>query len=358
MTSIVTTLSTFTAAKFRRETVADVQGRLEKAGTEMSTGRKADVHADLGLRSAELMALRASADRNESFLTGNQILSGKLDVMAATMSGVRETLQDFLEVAVSNRGAPGPTISQVRDSARAAYDQIVAQLNTTYQGAQLFAGTESARAALQSWDQPDAVTGFSPSGVMAGIVALGLNDAVEATARAAQVALVFDSANAVAPETNFEATFYNGTPLGGTPPSPRLSARIDEATVVDFGIQANDPPFVEALKGLAMFAAADPATLSDAGAYTVWVDAAISAVVGGIDRLVDTEARFGVLQKTVEDTIARQTDRGDLYGRHIALLETVDPYEAATRVTELSTQLEAAYTVTARISRLTFLDYM
>jgi flagellar hook-associated protein 3 FlgL len=360
MTPTVTTMSTLTAAKFRRETVSDIQTRLNAASQELSTGRKADIHADLGLRSSELLAVRSSAARNEGFLSGNRLLANKMETMAASMAGVRKTLQAFVEVAITNRGAPGPTVQQVTAAARAAYDQVVAQVNAPFQGAQLFAGTDSRGQALQSWGQAHGTTGLSPRDVLAGIVGGGLVDAADAAAKFAEVDLVFASANAGAPQTNFEASFYNGTPRldAMANPSPRISARIDEATVLAYGVQANDPAFTRALKGLAMFASVDPATLADSGAYEVWIGAAIDELASGIDGIIVAEGLLGTQQGTLEDTILRQQDRGDLYARHIGLLETVDPYEAATRVTELSTQLEAAYAVTARISRLSFLDYM
>ncbi|MDG4648647.1 flagellin [Roseibacterium sp. SDUM158017] len=360
MTTIVSNLSTLTAAKFRRETVSDIQQRLDTAGQELSTGRRSDIHAAVGLRSSELLAVRSSAARNESFLSSNRLLANRLDTMAASMSGVRDTLQGFFEIAIANRGTPGPTVQQVSAAARAAYDQVVAQLNAPYQGAQLFSGTDSGSKALQGWQQAHAGTGLSPEGILAGIVGAGLSDAADAAAKLAEIDLVFASANAGAPATNFEASFYNGTPAldALAAPSPRVSARIDEATVLQFGVQANDAAFTSALQGLAMFASVDPASFADDGAYAVWVGAALDRVAAGIDDIIGAEGQLGTQQRTLDETMRRQQDRGDLYGRHIVLLENVDPYEAATRVTELSAQLEAAYAVTARISRLSFLDYM
>jgi flagellar hook-associated protein 3 FlgL len=360
MTSIVTTLSTLTAAKFRRDTVGDIQSRLDIAGQEMSTGRKADIHAALGLRSSEALAVRSSAARNESYLAGNRLLENRLETMASTMKQVRATLQGLMEFAVANKGAEGPVRQQIADAARAAYDQVVSQLNAPYQGTQLFAGTMSGAAALQSWDEASGTTGLSPRDVLAGIIGGGLADAADAAAKVAETDLVFASANAVAPATNFEATFFNGTPLEVAPgvPAPRMSARIDLASTLDYAVQANDPAFARALQGLAMFASADPAAIADPGAYDVWIGAAIDAVSSGIDGVLEAEVGLGTQQRILAETIARQEDRGDLYARHTDKLENVDAFEAASRVQQLSTQLEAAYAVTARISRLSFLNYM
>lgn len=360
MTSISGTLSTLIAAKFRRDTVADLQQQLDRAGQEMATGRKSDVYAALGFRSSELLSVRASAAANENFLTGNRLIANRLDLMATTMVGVRETLQGFLDIAIANRTSPGPTVAVVAQSAKAAYEQVVIQLNATYQGAHLFSGTESSRRPLQGWEQVNATTGLSPSDVLAGIVGPQIVDAADALAKLGEVSQVFTSTNAAAPQTNFEATFFNGTPLvdGLGNPSTRLTARIEDSAVMSYGVQANDAAFTRALQGLAMLASVDPATVTDAGAYRTWVDAAVEGVLAGIEGITDIEARLGTQQRTIEDTIMRQEDRADVYEMHIDTLEGVDPFEAATRVTQLSAQLEAAYAISARISRLSFLDYM
>ncbi|MCU4654333.1 flagellin [Roseibacterium sp. SDUM158016] len=360
MTSISGTLSTLTAANFRRETVADIQQRLERASEEMSTGRKSDVYAALGFRASELLSVRSSAASNENFLTGNRLVANKMELMATTLGTVRETVQDFLDIAIANRTTPGPTVRVVAQSAKAAYEQVVTQLNATYQGAHLFSGTESGRTALQTWGQANEITGLSPSDVLAGVVGPQIVDAADAQAKLDEVTRIFSSTNAAAPETHFEASFYRGTPLldAGGVPSPRVTARIDDATVLNYGIQANDPPFTLALQGLAMLASVDPATVSDPGAYRVWVDAAVEGILNGIEGITGIEARLGTQQRTVEDTIIRQEGRADVYEKYIDALEGVDPFEAATRVKQLSTQLEAAYAISARISRLSFLDYM
>ena len=50
--------------------------------------------------------------------------------------------------------------------------------------------------------------------------------------------------------------------------------------------------------------------------------------------------------------------RIDIYQSRVLDLEGVDSYEAATRISLLETQLQATYAVTARLSQLSFLNYM
>ncbi len=43
---------------------------------------------------------------------------------------------------------------------------------------------------------------------------------------------------------------------------------------------------------------------------------------------------------------------------HVNLLEGVDPYEASSRVNALLTQVETAYALTARLQRLSLINYL
>lgn len=352
--------STLTTANLRREIAADIDGRLNQAANEASTGKKADPFRDLGTGSVELLSLRSGSIRLDGFMKSNALLGNRMDVMANTLSESRETLQGFLEAAVSFRKSQQPIGTVLQESARAAYAQLATLLNTPYQGAQLFAGTENTGPTLQKFSETNPATGLSPEDIINGIIGGGFADAADALAKAGEVATVFDSANTAAPLTNFEATFFNGTPLEAAPgvPSPRQTALIDNGMVLEYGVQANDPAFRTALQGLAMIAAIDPSTIADPGAYEAWVGAAIDTVGQGLQLLDAVETRLGGEQSLLEQTLGNQQVRADLYEQQLGVLEGVDPYEAANRVTLLSTQLEATYAINARLSRLTFLNFM
>ena len=194
---------------------------------------------------------------------------------------------------------------------------------------------------------------------MAAIVGSGLADAADAASKLSAVEQAFANTSTI-PGANFEATYYNGTPLEVFPgvSSPRLIAMIDSGMTLDFGIQANDAAMREVLKGLAMIASIEPATIADPAAYEQWVGAAIDSTANGLTQINAAETRLGGQQEMLESVIDRQKDRADLYANQLNLLEGVDPYEAANLVTRLSTQLEATYAITARVSQLTFLNFM
>ena len=359
MTGTLSIGSTAAAFAQRRDALVQIRARLEAANGELSSGRRGDVHRALGARALEAHGLRGEAALAGAQSEGNAVLAVRLDAAAGALTGAADAVGTFLALAVPNRNGPGPTVAALQEAARSAYDALAGRMNASFGGARLFSGVDTDRAPLVAWDQAAAATGLSPRAVLEGIVGGGLADGADAAAKAAEVAASFAGANAAAPDRNFERSFYAGTPAldASGQPSERLRARIDGSAALPYGVQANDPAFRSALQGLAMIAAVDPGTM-DADAYAAWVGAGIDAAARGADGIREAQARLGGQQAVLAETIERQKVRGDLLAAQTARLEGVDPYEAASRVSMLSTQLEASFASTARLMRLSFLSYM
>lgn len=359
MTSTLSIGSTASVFAQRRDALIDLRTRLDAANQELSTGRTADVHRALGSSAVEVHRLRDEAARTEHRLQGNTLLSVRLDATEQALNGAADTMQAFLEVAVPNLDSPSPTASALRDAARMAYDALVNQLNASIGGTHLFAGVDTDGPPLVPWDEPSPQTALSPRDVLDGILAGGLAGGADAAAKAAEVAASFAGANGAAPDRNFERSFFVGTPVESAPgqPSERLRASVDDSVSLAYGVQANDPAIRSALQGLAMIASVDAAAV-DAGAYAEWVATGIGAAAAGLDGIRSAQARLGGQQATLGEVIQRQEMRTDVFATQIGRLEGVDPYEAASRVTMLSTQLEASFASTSRLMRLSFLNYM
>ena len=85
---------------------------------------------------------------------------------------------------------------------------------------------------------------------------------------------------------------------------------------------------------------------------------AVDAISVGVGGVLAAETRLGAQQKLVEDTTTAQKDVIDIYKTRILALEGVDPYEAATRLSQLETQLQSSYAVTARLMNLSLLNFL
>ncbi len=353
MISLLRSYSTIHSAFTRRQTAADLTRELSQAQQELSSGRKADVFRDLGVAAAESLNLRATKDRDEAQIGANKLLSNRMETMAQTLGTIRETVSEALQLAVASKTSPGGTVSALQETAKAALQSLISQTNGSHGGVPLFSGTNNAPVALQAWNKDNPGSGVSPADVLADIMSGGLASVTDAQNRIAELDAAF-SDSATPASRNFEQTFYNGAAAG----DPRQEAPIGDGTVLAYGVQANDQAFRDVIQGLAMLASTDPAQIDDPEAYRTWVGAATDKLSSGNTGLLDAETLLGAQAAQIEETNTRMQDRIDLYQSRILDLEGVDSYEAATRITLLETQLQASYAVTARLSQLSFLNYM
>ncbi|SDF34458.1 flagellin [Limimaricola pyoseonensis] len=353
MITMLRTLSTMQSNLNGRRQVADLSRQLQEAGQEATTGVKSDRYRALGSRAEGAMITRARQSRLEGFASSNATLDRRLEMIGRSLDDMRESLQTVLTLAAPNLGEQTVTGPQLQAAAEVALAQITGQVNRSYEGVSLFAGVENGVRALQPFDEQNPATGLSPRDVVAGVVGAGPGNAAAAATMADDLAAKFDAA-APGPDS-YAATFYNGAARNGD--GKGLQARIDEEEILDYGVQADDPAFANLVRGLSMLAAVDVGDLSDETAQ-VWVNRAVEAMERGRDGLLSAETRIGAQRRHLESTMQAQDARLTLYRQQVNELEGADPYEAATRLTQLQTQLEASYAVTARLSKLSFIDFM
>ena len=358
MTAISRMMSTFQSGVSQRQLSQNLSAELARTSREIATGRVSDSYAALGRGSAEAIAVRMEAERNEGFLGANKLLSGRLEVTSDALSGIRAAGQGVLDMAISANDGRAADIGALRTLAAAAIDSVANAAGISLGGTFLMSGTAGDQRPLRGWAEAAADTGQSPRDVIEGITGGTLVDAADAADKADRIAAVFSGTDPVR-SNNFEGAFYAGTPAlaGDGSASERVSTRVAGDTVLAHGVQANDPGVREILRGLSMLASVDPATVPD-DAWSEWIGTAVKALSSGVDQVQSAEVKLGLQRAQLDDVITRQQDRVTLFATELDALEGVDGYEAATRLTQIQTQLEASYAVTARLSRMSFLNYM
>lgn len=356
--AISMTTSTLQASITSRLRVADVTSRLDVATHELSTGLYKDTYKELGMRSGQVTELRGLVDRTNSFAINNSVLAGKLETQESALTQIRNSVQEFLDLSIRAQSTTDQIGPQLQELARNALQVITSAGNTSYGGEFLFAGVHTDTRPLQNMSTVNLNTGLSPNDVMNAITGGVILSPGDAATKISAIDDAF-SGTSVTPSHNFEETFYNGTPqLTAGLPSPRVTARIGDGEILSYGAQMNDPAMREAIKGLSMFAALDVSVISDPSAYKDWVTHANTALSNGIFGIDKMRVSIGIDRGTLDQKINTQRDLSDVYNNRIMSMEGVDPYEAATRVESLRTQVQSTYAVTARLNSLSFLNYM
>ena len=72
----------------------------------------------------------------------------------------------------------------------------------------------------------------------------------------------------------------------------------------------------------------------------------------------NVQAKVGLVQNRVVSANERLSMQVEIMTKNLDDMQGVDPYEAATRVNDLLTQIETSYALTSRIQQLSLLKYL
>ncbi|MDC0739465.1 flagellin [Cognatishimia sp. SS12] len=360
MSWLSTRMSTYQMNYFLRDNVSQSSLQLQRAGQELSTGRRSDMFGDLGPRAGIAITMRGREENTQSYITANKALENKLEAMLTAVTAIRDPAQDVLQAVLLNKEAPVTGAHAMQAQARAALETVISTLNTSFNGEHLFAGTVSNVPPMTRWSEAHPDTGLSPEAIMQAVIGTGPADATEAATIIAELDAVFSSSHGTTPDYDFEASFYSGTPEldGGGQPSERITARLDVGQVLNYGVQANDQGLRDVIKGLAMIATIDPQDITDPDAYRAWMEEATQVLSSGVQGTLDAATNIGFNQQLVDKAQQRLEDMSLVQRTQIGTYENIDPYEVATKMTALETQLQASYNVSARLSGLSILSHM
>ncbi len=84
-------------------------------------------------------------------------------------------------------------------------------------------------------------------------------------------------------------------------------------------------------------------------------DCARRPAIGDITQI---RAALGTSQERIQNATTRADAQLKVMKEHITSLEAVDPYEAMSNVNALLTQIETAYSLTARLQNLSLINYI
>lgn len=321
----------------RRQT-NDLKTALVRQSQEMTSGRMADplrslrgdvtALAALERSQATLRSFASAAGESATFAEGQQNVLQRLAQEAETVSVQLLSLGPGTE-------QPKDLVTAVSSAGRAAFDTVIQALNTQLADRSLFGGAATDRPALAPAEE-----------IIAALKAdvAGITD---------PIALESAVADWFGPGGGFETAALRGdaTPAGPVSVSP------DDRVALE--ITAARPELRPLLSGLALTAlvaegpegastAQRVQTLKRAGDRIFAAQPPLIALAG---ELGGVQARIARAQTRVESEIAAlDVARKDLIG--------VDPFDAATRLEDTRGRIEALFTVTARLQRLTLTEFL
>lgn len=142
--------------------------------------------------------------------------------------------------------------------------------------------------------------------------------------------------------------FYKGD-------SQKLTARIEAATTLEYGVTGGESGFEKLFRALFM---AKNANVSSGSVDTATLDAALGLALEAIAELPDIRSRIGSDRSTLEQTKSRNLDFLLTTTESVSNIEDVDVVEVVSRISAQQVQLEASYTLTARLGQLSLVNFL
>lgn len=318
----------------RKQSLA-LQFEVQRLSTEVATGRSPDTAGTVRGDLVPLSAIETSLRRLEGYKAATADAELYATAMQQTL-GTLDTLSDDLSVTLLEAGRGG----QVRMLGNAGVEaagrlaSALTALNVQAGGRTLFAGEAVQGAAIVDAD--------TLLGLLDGVVA-GAATGDEVADRVA--AWFADPAGYAA------QAYLGGAATGEVPVSHTRNIRLD--------FTAADPAIRTTIEGLALAALLTRSSApQDDGARTVIAARAGDTLLGVKTARTDLAARLGMVEARVaEAKTDNDAEKSALQLARSALLDS-DPYEASTRLEATETQIETLYAVTARLARLSLVDFL
>ena len=314
---------------------ATLKDSIQALSTETTTGLTAETTERIKGDYGALSGIEASLTRLGSFklvTSETAALANHMQLALNTIADSGATLSaSLLAAATSN----SPTrINALGADADQRLQSALSTLNTRFADKSLFAGTTTDQAAVA-----DAATLMSA--LDAAVSGALTPDDVEAAVNA-----WFDD------PAGFEATVYQGGAA-----SSAIDIGPDQKAQID--ITAQDPAIVSMVKGLAMAGLLQRGVL--AGDDTSRAELAKKAGVslsGSLATFAELTGRLGATEASIVNAgISNDAEKSALETARLGLI-SVDPYETASKLQDAQTQLETLYSITARMARLSLVNYL
>jgi flagellar hook-associated protein 3 FlgL len=313
------------------------RNRLDVAAQEMTSNLKADRFEATGGNLTRLFALERSLERNAVFSQTIALTELRLDVMQESLGRILAPAEDLaIDLATAVGKGDYSAAMLHADAARRALTDTVAVMNTTVAGQSLFAGATTDGPALAEADA-----------ILADL------DALAGGAATAADAITAIEAYFAKPAGAFYVSGFVGSTTDLTP------VDIGEGQRLDYGMRADNDGIVAVLRAQAM------AAVVAGGAFAGSPDEEMALLAESATQMLPAKegvlklrAGVGSLQEAVEHARAERVAERDTLDLARAKIVATDPLEAASAFQALEVQLEAIYTVTARLAGLRFANFL
>lgn len=331
-----------------------LQSDMMKAQQEVSSGKYADVGLALGARTGQVVALDRDIERLDGLKVSNGLVSARIEVTKTAVTRLTEQAQSLMSAL--NVGGNGNTVEVLQQSGRAALETLTGVLNSSHNGEYIFAGINTDVQPITDFYAENAQNKAAFDEAFLGFFGHSQTAPEAADITGEQMASFL--------EGPVHDLFFGpgGAPGAGwsswsKATNEGVTNRIGLNETAETTLSAN----MEGVRKLAM-ASMIVADLLEGPLKNEAVDAVVkharNLVGESVADINQDTAKLGLVEQRIDNANERIAMQIDIFKTSMGNLQNVDTYEASTRVNTLLAQIETAYALTARIQKLSLLNYL
>ncbi len=313
-----------------------LKSEMTRLTQELTSGQVSDVKGVLGGNYSYLTDIEASLSRLEGYKIANTEAAVFADTMQIALGSIQASTSDLSTnmIVVANGGLDDVVLQAGQESLEVLRNTM-STLNTQIAGRSLFSGTATDRPAVLSAD--DLVNELS-------LLVDGINGPSE---KILAIQNWFDD------PSGFDSVIYSGSSRGFS------AFELAPSQDLTLDIKATDPELKGTIRALAVAAiAGDEALVTDSEERSVLLYAAGQGLLQNQEDLTSLRSKVGYAEARIDSFISKNATESVSLEYAKGTLLAADPYEAATRLEEVQFQLQSLYTLTARTSQLSLVNFL
>jgi flagellar hook-associated protein 3 FlgL len=331
--------------------VTQAQAQLTTAMTEESTGQYSDLGLQLGDQSGYELSLREQVQQLQALTAGNSVVSTNLSTAQTALGSMSTSAQSTLTGLIgwtqsANSGATLQTIGQ------SALQGLIAAANSTSGDQYVFSGINSSIAPIADYysTPPSAAKSAVDTAFQSAFGVLPTDPAAASITSSQMQSFLAGPFAALFSGASWTSNWSSAS-------STNTTTQIAPGQTVATSTNANQPAFQQLAQAYTMLSEFGGSELS-ASAQQAVASAATSLITQGQASLTNTQTALGATLSAVTDANNSMSTQLTLLQQQISGLDNVDQNATAAKISSLTTQIQMAYELTARIQQLNLAQYL
>jgi len=281
-----------------------LQSMLGDVQTQLATGLKTLDYKDISRETQRLLALESTREKLLSYSNNGVQVLNQVNIAYDTFGSMDNICNTMLSGLTAALGGDFVNPAVTTAQAEIALNEFTSLLNLKVADRHLFAGTDIDTAPVNLSDP-----GWTPQTTPSVV--------------------------------NFD--YYQGN-------TTRTSVQLSETLTIQYGVLASDAPFEQVLRALNLI-------INNPGDKTAYGEA-LDLIKGGISGLADVRGQLSANAKTIEDQNVRNEEDIANLTEVIANIKQTDLPAATVQLKSLETQLQASYSASVTLLRLSLVNFL